>query len=165
MKYYELCKFYLWNQLFTWKYFDGQYVNANINYLEAVLLPYAYMLLIFHTWINIQIILKKLPRHCINEFLEKWIKQWLDKLNIIGWKHSVRSIRSKTLPPSFVNLFDVCDDIIRIKRNLCVISCWRKKKRKFSDWFHIPLESVCRYKDCNGIFNILIREINHHKGL
>ena len=46
---------------------------------------------------------------------------WLDELDVIGGKHAVVSVRRGARPPTGVNLLDVCDNIIWIKRDLRLI--------------------------------------------
>ena len=52
----------------------------------------------------------------------------LQQLHIIGREHSVGAIRGKALPPACINLVNVDDDVVRVKGDLCVVSCNRKLK-------------------------------------
>lgn len=49
----------------------------------------------------------------------------LDKFDVICWEHSEMAIRTVSSPPAFVNHLNAGDDLIRVKRDLCVIS-WKQ---------------------------------------
>lgn len=46
----------------------------------------------------------------------------LDKLHVIGWKHSKMAIGAVASPPALVYHLDPSDNVIRVKGDLCVIS-------------------------------------------
>lgn len=63
---------------------------------------------------------------CINHL------ELIKNFYVIGWKQAICAIWSKTLPPSFIDLINMCDNVARIECNLRFI-IWnsrRKPKRR-----------------------------------
>lgn len=54
-------------------------------------------------------------------------KHSINELNIVGWKKSIGPIRTQALPPAFINLLNVCDDIVWVERDLRVVRWWEEK--------------------------------------
>ena len=50
------------------------------------------------------------------------------QLHVVGGEHSIGAVGGEALPPACVNLVNVGDDVVRVKGNLCVISCNTKPK-------------------------------------
>ena len=53
----------------------------------------------------------------------------LDEFDVVGGEHAVLPVRRHSGPPPLVDHVDVGDDVVRIKRNLCVVSCKVEIKR------------------------------------
>ena len=50
------------------------------------------------------------------------------QLHVVGGEHSIGAVGGEALPPACVDLVNVGDDVVRVKGNLCVISCNTKPK-------------------------------------
>lgn len=72
----------------------------------------------FITWNNTSVVT------CLSksQYMTAWHQSALNHLHIICWKHSTTTIWSIANPPTLINLFYLCDDVIRVKGYFCVIS-------------------------------------------
>ncbi len=46
----------------------------------------------------------------------------LQKLHVIGWKHSEMAVWAVASPPALIDHLDPSDDFVGIERDLCVVS-------------------------------------------
>lgn len=45
----------------------------------------------------------------------------VDQLDVVGREEAIGSVGSQALPPALVDLLNVRDNVVRVKRDLCVV--------------------------------------------